>query len=259
MKIGPMTRRRFVFGALLAAPFLTCADARWLEPEWLKTRHIKLSADKPFFRLVHFTDVHHKGDRAYLERVARQINAFSPDAVCFTGDIVEKKHFVREALEIFSQIKSPIFGVPGNHDYWSDANFGEIQRALAKGGGAWLLDEQRMLAGGRVCLSGATCLRGRPETPPPAPHAKNIMALHYPLMADLLAPRRYDLILAGHSHGGQVRLPFYGAIMVPYWVGRYDMGLFQTAAGPLYVNPGIGYLVTRVRFCCRPEITVFDI
>jgi predicted MPP superfamily phosphohydrolase len=47
--------------------------------------------------------------------------------------------------------------------------------------------------------------------------------------------------------------------MVPFWVGRYEMGMYQTQAGPLYVNPGIGYLVTRIRFRCRPEITAFDI
>ena len=102
-------------------------------------------------------------------------------------------------------------------------------------------------------------MEGRPKIPSPAAGLKNIMLMHYPVMADRLAPHRYDLLLAGHSHGGQVRLPFYGAIMVPYWVGRYQMGMFQTAAGPLYVNPGLGYLVTRIRFCCRPEITVFDI
>ena len=70
---------------------------------------------------------------------------------------------------------------------------------------------------------------------------------------------RGDLILAGHSHGGQVRIPFYGPILLPYGVGRYDLGMFRTGCGPLYVNPGIGWFPVPIRFNCQPEITVFEI
>ena len=65
--------------------------------------------------------------------------------------------------------------------------------------------------------------------------------------------------LAGHSHGGQVRIPFYGPLMLPFGLNQYDLGLFQTPSGPLYVNAGIGYFHLNVRFNCRPEITVFEI
>ena len=70
---------------------------------------------------------------------------------------------------------------------------------------------------------------------------------------------KFDLILAGHSHGGQVRVPFYGPLLLPFGVGRYDMGLFHTASGPLYVNPGLGWFPVPIRFNCRPEITVFEV
>ena len=56
--------------------------------------------------------------------------------------------------------------------------------------------------------------------------------------------RKFDLMLAGHSHGCQVRIPFYGPFMVPYAVDEYDLGLFQTKSGPLYVTAGIGYYPT---------------
>jgi len=56
-----------------------------------------------------------------------------------------------------------------------------------------------------------------------------------------------------------VRLPFYGPLIVPYGVDEFDMGLFHTTAGPLYVNPGIGWFPVPIRFNCRPEITVFEI
>jgi predicted MPP superfamily phosphohydrolase len=88
---------------------------------------------------------------------------------------------------------------------------------------------------------------------------RNVFLMHYPAWIEKLGGRRFDLVLAGHSHGGQVRLPFYGPVFVPFGVDRYDLGLFRTSAGPLYVNPGLGWYPVPIRFNCRPEITVFEI
>ena len=258
MRIGRINRRHFLFLSAVAAPALVCADASWLEPQWVKIRSFKLAGNNPTHRIVHFTDVHHKGDRAYLESVVARINALSPDVVCFTGDLIEEKRFISETLEILQKIKSPLYGVPGNHDYWSHASFAEIGKAFAQTGGAWLMDTQATTTDGKVHITGVSCLNGQPAPLLPKANCKNIMLLHYPLMAEKVA-HPFDLLLAGHSHGGQVRIPFYGAIMVPYWVGKYEMGMFRVPAGPLYVNPGIGYLGTSIRFNCRPEITVFEI
>jgi predicted MPP superfamily phosphohydrolase len=83
--------------------------------------------------------------------------------------------------------------------------------------------------------------------------------MHYPAWVERLGGQTFSLLLAGHSHGGQVRVPFYGPIFVPFGVGRYVMGSYQTGSGPLYVNPGIGWFPVPIRFNCRPEITVFEI
>ncbi|HWH70958.1 MAG TPA: hypothetical protein VNT26_16335, partial [Candidatus Sulfotelmatobacter sp.] len=91
------------------------------------------------------------------------------------------------------------------------------------------------------------------------PNTRNILLMHYPAWVQRLGTEKYELILAGHSHGGQVRLPFYGAIYVPFLTEQYDMGLFQTARGPLYVNPGLGWFPVPIRFNCRPEITVLEV
>ncbi len=81
-------------------------------------------------------------------------------------------------------------------------------------------------------------------------------ACRYPELADRLDGARFDLIMAGHSHGGQVRVPFFGPLFLPWGVGRYDLGRFETAGGPLYVNAGIGTYHLPLRFNCRPEITL---
>jgi predicted MPP superfamily phosphohydrolase len=258
LHLSKITRRRFLLLAALASPALVYADAKWIEPRWVKVRSIKLAHGKPSHRIIHITDIHHKGDRTYLESVVRKINALSPDAVCFTGDLIEDKQFVAEALHVLEGIKSPLYGVPGNHEFWSDAPLGDFIKPFARTGGSWLMDSQAMTVDGKIQITGVTCLHGAPAALAPRAGVKNILLLHYPLLAERVR-HKFDLMLAGHSHGGQVRLPFYGALIVPYWVGRYEVGMFRLAAGPLYVNPGLGWLLTPIRFNCRPEITVFEV
>jgi hypothetical protein len=260
MKFGKISRRKFIAAALLATPCAVWGDARLIEPTWVKIRRLRLGQDPPQNRFVHFTDVHHKGDRPYLKSVVDKINSLTPDFVCFTGDIVERQDQLPAALEILSGIKSPLFGVPGNHDYWSGIPFGPVKECFAATGGAWLMDERREIAGGRLDLIGITCNHGNQALQPLNPQAKNILLMHYPAWVKKLGMQKFDLMLAGHSHGGQVRIPFYGPLVVPFAVDEYDLGLFQTPAGPLYVNAGIGYISNyHFRFNCRPEITVVEI
>lgn len=262
MKLNRFSRRQFLLTlgtACLAAPVATIVDTRWIEPAWLKVQRLRIGDSQPALRLVHFTDLHYKGDRTYAESVVKTINSYSPDLVCFTGDIMEHIQFLPEALEILSGIKSPMFGVPGNHDYWSGASFGVIGQCFAATGGAWLLDEQRAAAGGKINLVGITCRSFYSVPPPLNPDAKTVLLMHYPAWIKRQGDYKFDLALAGHSHGGQVRIPFYGALALPYGVDQYDLGLFQTKSGPLYVNPGIGWFWVDARFNCRPEVTVIEV
>jgi len=259
MKKRRISRRRFLLAGLLLTPGALVADARWLEPGWLKVRRLRLTQGRPAQRLVHFTDLHHKGDRRYGESVVKAINALSPDFVCFTGDIIEEGKYLPEALEILSGVKSPMYGVPGNHDYWSRVPFGDIIKCFAATGGAWLVDGQQTTRDNKVNIIGVANLGPKHPLPPTHAGMKNIMLVHYPAWAKGLGDHRYDLLLAGHSHGGQVRLPFYGPLLLPFGVDEYDLGLFRTSAGPLYVNPGIGWFPVPIRFRCRPEVTLIEI
>jgi len=82
-----LSRRKFIAAALLATPGIMYADAKWVEPTWLKTSHLRIGNGKPSHRFVHFTDLHHKGDRQYLAAVVARINSLAPDFVCFTAII----------------------------------------------------------------------------------------------------------------------------------------------------------------------------
>lgn len=121
------------------------------------------------------------------------------------------------------------------------------------------MDTTAAVPGGKVILHGVSCEgRGNPILPP-KPGVKNILLAHYPIWCEKVAPNRYDLMLSGHSHGGQVRIPFYGGVTIPYGVGPYELGYYDTPSGPLYVGAGIGYFYLNFRFRCRPEITLVEI
>ena len=194
---------------------------------------------------------------SYATKVVDTINALAPEFVCFTGDLVEDARFAPAALDFIRQIARPVYGCPGNWDYTSGADFREYEKAFGATGGAWLEDRNVVLKKHNLELIGmglrGVHLLGESRA------ARRILLIHYPIQADRLDGRHYDLILAGHSHGGQVRLPFYGAPVLPYGVGRYQRGRYDSLGGPLYVNVGIGTCMFPVRFNCRPEITIVRI
>jgi predicted MPP superfamily phosphohydrolase len=251
-----MTRRKFLCLGALAVPAALGIDARFVEPTALRIRKLQLNASGNC-RFVHFTDFHHKGNVRYAAEVVRTINALKPEFVCFTGDIVEQRQFATEALGFIRQIKAPVYGCPGNHEYSSGISFRDCEAAFAATGGAWLMDRNLVLQRHdlEIVGMGIVGLKDVPELTA----SRRLLLMHYPRVADYLDGRRFDLILAGHSHGGQVRLPFWGALIVPRGVGRYDLGYYKTAGGPLHVNSGIGTYRLPVRFNCPPEITLITI
>ena len=162
-----------------------------------------------------------------------------------------------EALDFVRQIKAPIYGVPGNHEYSAHAPFAEYEKAFAATGGGWLPARNVTLPEHDLQLvgMGITGLDMHSGTNA----SRRILLMHYPAVADQMGKQRFDLILAGHSHGGQVRLPFWGPIVLPPGVGSYDLGFYETPAGPLYVNGGVGTYIVPWRFNCPPELTLITI
>ncbi|HEY0369574.1 MAG TPA: metallophosphoesterase [Chthoniobacterales bacterium] len=249
-----MTRRKFLALSGLALPTVLAADA-FAEPTTLRVTKLSLGTGK--LRFVHFTDLHYKGDESYAAQVVSKINELAPQFVVFTGDLVEEKRFAPAALDLIRAIKSPVYGSPGNHDYRSGVAFSDFERAFADTGGEWLVDCSAVLPEHNLEIVGMA-IRGIHALQ--APQAERRLLLnHYPGLTDSIRDHRFDLMLSGHSHGGQVRLPFYGAPVLPWGVGPYDCGYYETAAGPLYVNVGIGTFYLPLRINCRPELTLVEL
>jgi len=248
-----LTRRKFLGLGALALPAALGLNARYIEPTALRVTKLAAGPESGC-RFVHFSDLHHKGDARYAAEVVRMINELEPEFVCFTGDLVEERQFGPEALDFIRQIKAPVYGSPGNHDYWSEISFADVERAFAATGGAWLVERSIVLPKHDLEIAGLTIWSAHTFTEQRA--SRRVALMHYPLMANWLGEHRYDLLLSGHSHGGQIRLPFFGALWLPDAVGPYQLGHYDTPAGPLYVNAGIGTYHYPLRWNCPPEITV---
>lgn len=232
------------------------AYARWIEPHWLKVRTVRVGQGPLRLRICHISDLHYTAaNRAYLERIGHAIRALKPDLVCFTGDLADSAELAQEAAKFFTRLDCPAYGVPGNHDIFDRTLY---EHAFAATGGRWLKDAAVPLPGGRGTIVGqGERQTGTLSVAGPRPW---ILLVHAPQAAiNGSHGQPLDLILAGHSHGGQIRLPFWGAPMVPYGVGPYESGLYRTPAGPLHVSPGLGIFFIPARFGCRPEITLLEL
>lgn len=253
----PITRRQFLKHGTMLAGGLSAVQGFGFEPHRLQVLQLDRRELALGLTIVHLSDVHHNGDRRYLERVVGLVNGQRPDLVLFTGDMVNggSADHLAEALEICGQIQAPLYGVAGNHDPWDPASLAALRRGFATTGGRWLHHEALDLDG--FSLHATTFWGGAPGFGPTLPdERKRILICHYPAVCEHAAKRPYDLILSGHSHGGQVRFPLIGPLYLPRGTGRYVRGSYDTPLGKLFVSAGVGTTGPRVRFLCPPDIAV---
>ncbi len=229
-------------------------------------------------RLVQISDVHfHEFSEAYyIREVVKRVNALKPDLVLLTGDFVTDgplPHAFGRAqsypcAEILQKLECPHrFAVMGNHD--AEVGVETVIDALVTHNIPVL--ENRYVPierdGRRFWLAGAanvTSHMARLELAvPPKPIRGDdpvILMAHEPDFLDHVAQYGgVDFMVSGHTHGGQVRLPFVGPTVLPPLGRKYVEGFFQRGQTRLYVNRGLGTVGLPVRFMCRPEITVFTL
>jgi predicted MPP superfamily phosphohydrolase len=230
------------------------------------------------FRIVQISDIHFDEytEPSFLRRVLVHVNALAPDLVLLTGDFISytplAHNFSTGAMhrcaEVLRDIACPQrFAVMGNHD--SFLGVPVVQPILAGVGIPLLVDEHVAIerAGQPLWLCGVNDPVGfvpnLDNAIPANPDGPVLLMSHGPDYADevLAHPRGHlvDLMLAGHSHGGQVRLPLIGALHTPPLGSKYVEGLFRLGRMKLYVNRGIGTVGLPFRLNCPPEITLFTL
>lgn len=281
-----VTRRDFLklgaysllFGSLAVAGgvgYATQVEPAWLDVKRLSLKLPRLEPAFSGFCMVQISDIHMGGwmNRKRLDRVVNVALAETPDLVVLTGDYLLGHGWddAREqALEDVAQALTPLaesvpaLTVMGNHDYWTDVQ--KVRIRLRQAGISDISNSFHSLRRGdshfHICgVDDVYERRDRidqvlsrlPES------GGAILLCHEPDFADTSAATgRFDLQVSGHTHGGQVALPFIGPFITPKHGHKYPLGLYQVGNMLQYTNRGVGMGRIPARFNCRPEITIFS-
>ena len=261
----------WILHTVAGAGLLCILYGRLIEPTWIEVRthelrSAKIRPESGRIRVVQLADLHSEGSPLNEERVPAMVSALQPDIIALTGDYVNGTAGLPVFEKMVRQLKAPagIFVVQGNYD-WGMRELHELTRNLPV---TWLSQDTREVEvrGTRLRLMGLD-VGNEPSFRSLAASggkgAFNLLLFHYSDLAYEAEAAGVDLYLSGHTHGGQVRLPFYGALVTLARFGkRFEGGLYRLGATTLYVSRGLGVeggLAPRVRFLCRPEIAVFDL
>lgn len=278
MREKRLSRRKFLAFGLGGAAALTLADGILVEPRNLQSRRITVHLQRlpeafEGFRIAQISDIHfgpYMG-KAGVERAIHLAQSFQPDLLVLTGDFVSHPFgrpngragamFIEPCADVLAQWKgTQMIAVLGNHDHSNGPAI--VEGGLKDRGISVLRNASLPLERGddRLWISGVddawfhTADLNKTLRGVPAQEATIVLA-HEPDYADHTARFPVDLQLSGHSHGGQVRLPGVGALVLPEMGERYPMGLYRVGRLQVYTNIGLGVIGPPVRFLCPPEVT----
>jgi predicted MPP superfamily phosphohydrolase len=250
--------------------------AKFIEPNWIEIKTLQLTlahlpAEFNGYRIVQISDIHR--DRwmttQRLRRIVDLVNEQHPDLVAITGDLVTRNlpqliPSLKPALEQLTP-RDRTVAVLGNHDHENDTK--AIIRTLKQSGVFDLNNHIYTLQRDNATLyiagvddvgMGKARLDLVLQQLPPQGAA--ILLAHEPDFATTsAATARFDLQLSGHSHGGQIRLPFLRPLILPPWGEKYYAGEYQIGTMVLYTNRGLGMTGLHLRLFARPEITIITL
>ncbi|GCF08031.1 metallophosphoesterase [Dictyobacter arantiisoli] len=287
-----MVRRAFLKGSLAATAGVGVAGAGTLyyahniEPTWFDLTHYqfhlpRLTSAFHGYRLLHITDIH--ADNTFMTAhrlvgLVETINTLQADMIVITGDFVTD--YLPAAKQVLAELRKlhasdGVFGVLGNHDHPSGVEW--VRECLQSAQVTELPNQTHTLRRGSEMLhlvglddlwpsnrgKAASVWTHQPllqELTDSLPaEGAAILLVHEPDFADVAAANgRFDLELSGHSHGGQVRIPFYGPLILPQLSHKYPLGLYHLDKMLHYTNRGLGMLSPHFRLSCRPEIAIFE-
>ncbi|MBI3929068.1 MAG: metallophosphoesterase [Armatimonadetes bacterium] len=283
-----LSRRRFLAGGSAVAAAVAVGGTGVIDRNVLQvTRHNLelpgLSSELSGLRIAMIADLHlgEHNSADFVAEAVRQVNELKPDLVVIPGDFIDSSYgYFAEAARVLRKLEAPLgaLGTLGNHDHWEGADRGG--RQVLEQAGIRLIDNQRRFLGrdrrwtedvesaalaiagvgdlwaGTVDLEQA--LAGIPESVP------RVLLSHNPDVAEepqaLACHHRVDVMLSGHTHGGQIAFPVVGALVVPSRYGqKYASGWVSGPRWRVYVTRGVGTTGIPVRIGVPPEITLFTL
>ncbi len=217
-------------------------------------------------RVAHLTDFHrsrHTSDIVLRDAVAAA-NAARPDLILLTGDYVtNNSRDIAPCAQILAPLKAPlgVYAILGNHDYHTDGP--EMERHLVELGFHVLLNRSLLLPNGLRIVGLDDDRYHRTDVPQAfrevRPEEPTLVMAHNPALIERLADREC-IVVAGHTHGGQVRVPFLTAREIRrIGAKHYAQGWYTVGKAKLYVNRGLGQVGIPLRLFCRPELALFTL
>lgn len=234
------------------------------------------------FRIAQISDLHNAEFGEGNTKLLRRLEENAPDIIVITGDLIDSRrpkietalHFVREAVKL-----APVYYVSGNHEARLPS-YGVLRSGLKKAGATVLENEAVPLAqsGGEITLIGlsdpkfvkwknatnadnAAILHPALEKLLPPDYSYSVVLSHRPEQFETYAACGADLVLTGHAHGGQFRLPLIGGLFAPNqgFFPKYDSGLYTEGKTNMIVSRGLGPSVIPVRIHNRPELVITEL
>lgn len=235
----------------------------FIEPFRVRRNYQKIAlpaipAELSPLKVVHLSDLHiRKYDRRHRLAV-RYIHRLDPDLICITGDFGTENSSAFTEFLYKLRYKAPVYACIGNNDY----DLETLKECFRRTNCYLLLDEVRAFEknGTTVSIVGITPKRKTEDVLELLSGASRprILLSHYPSIFDHIQDEA-ELVLSGHTHGGQCRLPIAGPVMLYGLARTYASGLFEREGSALFVSRGLGTYVINVRFLCPPEVAVLEL
>ncbi|HME09954.1 MAG TPA: phosphodiesterase YaeI [Bryobacteraceae bacterium] len=273
-----IARRQFLWSGALAgvaaAAYPIVVEPRWLDLTFTK---VSLAAEGTIVRVLHLSDFHASWavPVSMIDAAIQMGLSARPDLICLTGDFITHRYdsHVWQYVLALRRLTAvgPVFAVLGNHDggIWASKRRGYADHSvvdrLLEDAGVTLLHNRAQpmeIKGAKFLLVGVADLwSGELDAARAFRSVRDkervILLSHNPDSKDAL-PFAWDLMLCGHTHGGQVIIPFEGPRYAPVVDQRFIAGLYAWNGRQIYITRGVGNL-GGVRFRCRPEVTILDI
>ena len=255
----------------VAVVVVVALAAAWglFEAGWVRLRRLDvivpgLPPELDGVRIAHLSDFHlgvpSRGARAVARAVA-WVAQRKPDLTVVTGDLLSRPAGLDRLMELLGRLDHP-YVVLGNHDFAESRDPFSKEAAISElPGGTLLLDHsiERKVRGRRVELAGVdprTWMAGKLRELGKSDADLRILLCHFPRVLDRLPAGRFQLVLSGHIHAGQIVLPYgFGKLNLAHPRARFSSGLYRRQGTVMHVSPGLGTTFIPFRFFARPEAT----
>lgn len=270
-----LNRREFIRWAVRGAVAACLFDAYVIEPHWIKWNTFPLESrgeKNTSLTLVQLSDLHLRKIDQSLIKLAGDINQLKPDILCLTGDVIDRPRYLPVLDQYLGMIdrEIPKFSILGNWEYWGGVDLPALKEIYEKYNWRLLVNESAVcpVKGKSVLITGLDdFIGGDPnikaalnQTPS---HDFHMVLSHCPEYRDVLVNFSshfpwMDVVLSGHTHGGQINLLGFIPVLPP-GSGRYVRGWYKEKTPAMYVSSGIGTSLLPLRLGVLPEVTVFQL